>query len=325
MRHTSSPRSSEGRPLRGRPGFTTIGVAAGLALASGAVVIGLSGSAAQPDPEKLAAADAITAARSSLGAIEVATRRTVLSGGHPDQVPVVKSWVAANPKAAAGGVELLSGPDGPREGRVRRGLVVDGIRWSWSEGGFGVTKNAELGSTFFPAMESNGIFEMWRYFPMSERIVGAAPAPDLVALLKSDASALRSEPDAVDGTVCRVLDVRDAQGRLTLSLWLDPARGWLPVQQRVFMPATGEILYQLNVTDAATVAPGLWMPTKGVRGVLPAQTRLGGDAYQATERFEVEPLADGALFHTGTQVAASAFEPSAVFPADAVIVDGAAR
>ena len=96
----------------------------------------------------------------------------------------------------------------------------------------------------------------------------------LHALLASDRSELLPGTEKVGDCDCRVLEVRAEDGSIDGKVWLDPARGYLPLRQLWRDGGSDRFLTEVLVTESVKAAENWWMPTRGVR------TSLGGALVQ---------------------------------------------
>ena len=140
----------------------------------------------------------------------------------------------------------------------------------------------------FPGMEYSQFLMRW--ISIGEP---GSPWRDLLAVLDAPSTSVRAQLEEVDGVACAVLDVFDEDGLHRGSVWLDADRGCLPVRQEWYGDPSHapEATYSLRILQAAQVASGGWMPTKGVRA-------LPGGAI-VTMEVAADPATGGAAIRTG--------------------------
>jgi hypothetical protein len=126
-----------------------------------------------------------------------------------------------------------------------------------------------------------------------KRAVGSL---SLVAYLTTEYSTLHDELETVDGRACHVLDVGSGSEPLT-RIWLDAARGCLPVRQVWYGPDR-KIGIDIRIMDAVEAAPGQWFATRVTRkftAKLPASLGGGGqEGAMPDQVLEVDGVAEGA-------------------------------
>lgn len=108
-----------------------------------------------------------------------------------------------------------------------------------------------------------GFFDIMMWNPCSTDKHGYHDM-DLHSVLVSSLSSVRPFLEDIDGHACLVVDQRDtAGGAVTFSAWIDPARGFLPIQQRWAFAANGRTIMEFFIHEAQEVHPGLWVPMRG--------------------------------------------------------------
>jgi hypothetical protein len=130
---------------------------------------------------------------------------------------------------------------------------------------------------------------MWFDAAMVCRPDQASPevGANMPAVLASPHTTLRPTPEVIDGVECWVADVTSPRtGDVIRSLWLDPARGYLPVRQRC-LGEGGKAIKEVGCTEAIEVFNGCWLLTKGWHLVIAA------DPTQQDETYHVEVVVDG--------------------------------
>ncbi len=161
-----------------------------------------------------------------------------------------------------------------------------------------------------------GFFDIMMFNPTAGES-RAREQVDLVALLKSPNAVLRPDLEAVDGRECYVVDAPP------VTVWLDPSRGYLPIRQRHFIDTTPpQLSMEMTISEAAQIAPGLWMPLAGRKDV--GATLTAPSAIPAMSNIlAVEKTAAGAPAITlNLGVHPQVFNPSAGIPPGAIVVDG---
>lgn len=89
---------------------------------------------------------------------------------------------------------------------------------------------------------------------------------NLVSLLKSDRSHLVSEAEAINGQVCRRVDLIDPQDDKTkMSVWIDVHRGFLPIRHTYYLAPVegGGPVIEFLIEEAVEVADTVWIPVYG--------------------------------------------------------------
>lgn len=115
-----------------------------------------------------------------------------------------------------------------------------------------------------------GFFNIAMYDPPREDYHGLKPV-GLVAALSSQECRVKPMQENIDGRWCHVVEVIDRfSGKATVTVWIDPERGFLPVMQR-----RGNI--EMVIDEAVEVEEGLWFPVSGIKRNF-ARTPPGGQA-----------------------------------------------
>ena len=119
------------------------------------------------------------------------------------------------------------------------------------------------GPTRETSLKGMGFFDLMLW----NRPEGAEGAGDMGP--RGDAAVAPGQPAVGDGggsrTPCRVVDVKWPRSEKTLvTLWLDPARGFLPLRHVWFNgPDFEKVLMEFDVEEAVEIPPGVWCTTVG--------------------------------------------------------------
>jgi outer membrane lipoprotein-sorting protein len=130
----------------------------------------------------------------------------------------------------------------------------------------------EAGRSSETSLKGMGFFDLMLW----NRPEGAEGAGDmdLATMLRSPETSLRPETEAVRGTPCYVVDVKVPRFEKTsVTLWLDPARGFLPLRHVWFVgPDPAKADMEFDVEEAVEAPPGVWCATAGRKVLHPFGT-----------------------------------------------------
>jgi hypothetical protein len=112
---------------------------------------------------------------------------------------------------------------------------------------------------------------------------------NIVAYLGSSSTTMRPVPEVIDGVECWVTnDKHPLTGELARSIWMDPARGFLPMRQRL-SDAGGKAFKEVGCTEAIEVFNGCWLPTKAWHRVIGVMAPDQDDMYEIAVVVEGTP------------------------------------
>lgn len=118
----------------------------------------------------------------------------------------------------------------------------------------------------------SGFFDLMRWYPCWD-LRGKTHEYDLLEVLSSPRAELREETETIDGHELYVVDLYDAMfgAELSRTLWIDPARGYLPIVQKHYRTNTpgGEPQEKMvyTITEAEEIGDGVWVPVEGMKEV----------------------------------------------------------
>ena len=117
--------------------------------------------------------------------------------------------------------------------------------------------------------KGSGWFDFMLWCPA--RTTDGLADESLVELLGSRYTRLRNTTENVMGRQCYVLDAIGAHGdKPEATIWLDPARGCLPIRQVFYVrPQMSKVLMEYRIDEAVEVRPSLWMAVRGYKVVYP--------------------------------------------------------
>jgi hypothetical protein len=112
--------------------------------------------------------------------------------------------------------------------------------------------------------EGSGFFDLMMWYPCSQ-IRGQGPhGMDLLSILASPQARVREQLEELNGSPCHVVDVvNPSTAQIGVSIWLDGARGFLPVLQHHDVNDGG--LLELEMIETIETAADVWLPVRGER------------------------------------------------------------
>jgi hypothetical protein len=171
--------------------------------------------------------------------------------------------------------------------------------------------------------EGSGFFDLMMWYPCSvARGEGLCPN-DLLSVLDSHDSRVLAGTESINGHSCYVVGVLDAASEVVARVSIDPARGYLPVEQHYFTTAVGSQAREVvsfTVTEATEVMDGVWLPTAGQRitGALPDVEALSNGLRYT---MAVQQDASGLLLHVNKGLDDAVFDLSATLPPETLVAD----
>lgn len=161
-----------------------------------------------------------------------------------------------------------------------------------------------------------GFFDLFMLNPTTSGVSGA-DRMDLVALLHSPDAVLRPAREKIDGHDCFVVDEFGPDiNRPKLTVWIDPARGDLPIRQQYFAASPTPYM-QFDIVSAAQIQPGLWVPLTGRKstGFVP-----GGPEASNMRWDMIVDTVPGAMISINSGVADSTFDLASNLPPGVKVV-----
>jgi hypothetical protein len=273
-------------------------------------------------PEIIASVKSIRAQRGSLevgwiSVIEGETalptpkrERTWVSFEVPSRVVAENWWWGAEePLDGVASKRYLHANDGTC---VVDGVASRGKAIRWDTAAWHAAHGSELWS--------KELFWLMRELPAAGEL---ANGHDLIALLSAEASVVRAEWMVIDGANCVVVDRIGPAGVRVETLWLDPAKDWLPRLQRSYAEDGETVLLERRVEAFVQVGGERWLPRTATTRVGANSTDpvLGHSIVRSFTLDEEEPPSGWTLSIGSAPRAAGLTDCTSILPAGTVVFD----
>lgn len=273
-------------------------------------------------PEIIASVESIRAQRGSLevGWISVVEGETALPTPKRE-----RTWVSFEVSSRVVAESWWWGAEAPLDGAASKrylhandgACIVDGVA---SRGSAIRWDTAEWHAAYGSELWSKELFWLMRELPATGEL---ANGHDLVALLSAEASVVRAELQAIDGANCVVVDRIGPAGVPVETLWLDPAKDWLPRLQRSYAEDGETVILERRVEAFLQVGGERWLPRTAMTLVAADSTDpvLGDAVARSFTLDEAEPPSGWTLSIGSAPRAAGLTDCTSVLPAGTVVLD----
>lgn len=174
---------------------------------------------------------------------------------------------------------------GPSSGRLSRTTSILSDNTTHVIGHGMQQAYSENGPQMITELDGSGFFQLNMLRCPKEPVEGpdARPFCDFLDVhLDFATPVLREHREKLDGIECEVIDLRSiAQPDPYMTIWLDPARNYLPLWTLYQPRASGGATMEFRLLEAIEAAPGLWFGTKATKSnnTFPGPAELRGDEF----------------------------------------------